>query len=192
MVKLDPPLRRAVEADAEALAELVNFAGEGMPEHLWQQMAAPGEDPWEIGRRRQAAKAADGQIYVIDEGAGAIASLTGYPVPAVPQPIPDDMPAMFRPLQELENLVPAIWYVNVLAVDPAHRRRGLGSRLLALAEDLAREAGLDAMSVIVADANHGAHRLYQRTGYHERARRPVHSDGWRTEIREWLLLVKPL
>lgn len=192
MLKLHPPLRRAVPADAEALAELVNFAGEGMPEHIWQQMAAPGEDPWELGRRRQAAKAADGQIYVIDEGAGAIAGLTGYPVPAAPQPVPDDMPAMFRPLQELENLAPATWYVNVLAVYPEHRGRGLGTRLLALAEDLAREAGLGAMSVIVADANHGAHRLYQRTGYHERARRPVHRDGWRTKTREWILLVKPL
>lgn len=192
MVALTPPLRRATAADGAALAELVNMAGEGLPEYLWRGMAAPGEDPWEIGRRRQAQKTETGQIFVVDAGAGAVASLTGYAIPGQPEPIPDDMPAIFRPLQELENLAPSTWYVNALAVCPAARGRGHGSRLLVLAEALAGEAGLARMSIIVASANTGARRLYERAGYAERARRPLVKQGWQCESAEWVLLGKLL
>jgi len=190
MVALAPPLRRAGPDDAAALADLVNMAGEGLPEYLWRSMAAPGEDPWALGRQRQAQKAESGQIYVVDDGAGAVASLTGYTIPAVPEPIPDDLPAIFRPLQELENLAPATWYVNVLAAYPAERGRGHGTRLLALAEALAGEAGLGAMSLIVASANAGARQLYQRLGYAETAWRPLVTNGWHCDSAEWVLLVK--
>jgi ribosomal protein S18 acetylase RimI-like enzyme len=192
MVALAPPLRRAGPADAAQLADLVNMAGEGLPEYLWRGMAAPGEDPWALGRRRQAQKAESGQVYVVDTGAGAVASLTGYAIPAVPEPIPDDLPPIFRPLQELENLAPATWYVNVLAAYPAERGRGHGTRLLALAEALAQEAGLAALSIIVAGANAGARRLYGRVGYAETARRPVVTNGWRCASADWVLLIKPL
>lgn len=190
MIELKPPLRIAREEDAPVLAELVNHAGEGMPEYLWSTMAGPGEDPWEIGRQRQAKKVADGQIYVVDEGKGAIAGLTGYAIPANPEPIPDEMPAMFRPLQELEDLAPATWYVNVLAAIPAERGKGHGTRLLGLAEELARDAGLSGLSLIVAGNNDGARRLYERSGYRELARRLNVPEGWDTDIAEWVLLVK--
>ena len=192
MINLKPPIRRAIAADAVALSDLVDFAGEGMPSHLWRQMAGDGEDPWQIGRQRQAKKAEEGQIFVIDEGEGAIASLTGYPIPHDPEPIPNDLPAMFRPLQELEDLAPATWYVNVLATYPEHRGRGLGMRLMALAEDLARAQGLSAMSLIVASGNAGARRLYERIGYAETARRDIVKDGWDCDSAEWVLMVKPL
>lgn len=192
MPTLSPPLRRATADDGPALADLVNFAGEGLPLYLWSKMAAPGEDPWEIGRRRQAQKAGEGKIFVIEEGGRVAAALTGYAIPAVPDPIPEDMPALFRPLQELENLAPATWYVNVLAAYPEFRNRGLGTRLLALAEDLAREAGLAGLSIIVAGSNAGARRLYESTGYAEAARRGIVKEDWACASREWVLLIKGL
>src|SRR5690606_11874388 len=45
-------IRAATPDDAHELAELINFAGEGMPLYLWERMANVGEDPWEVGRRR--------------------------------------------------------------------------------------------------------------------------------------------
>jgi len=189
-LRLKPPFRLARADDAPVLAELVNYAGEGMPEYLWTQMAGPGEVPWEIGRQRQAKKAEDGQIYVIDEGNGVVAGLTGYPIPDEAEPISDDMPAMFRSLQELENLAPSTWYVNVLAAIPDERGRGHGTRLLALAEELARDAGLKGLSIIVADNNDGALRLYERAGYREIDRRSMVKEGWRSDGKEWILLVK--
>ena len=70
---------------------------------------------------------------------------------------------MFVPLQELENLAPGTWYVNVLAAYPDQRGQGLGTELLAVAGKLAAEAGSRGLSIIVSDANTGARRLYERS-----------------------------
>ena len=40
---IEPPFRRATPDDATALAELIDFAGEGLPTYLWAKMAEPGE-----------------------------------------------------------------------------------------------------------------------------------------------------
>jgi hypothetical protein len=52
MMELEPPFRPATPADAAALAELGNFAGEGLPLYVWERLKAPGETAWEHGRRR--------------------------------------------------------------------------------------------------------------------------------------------
>lgn len=192
MIALSPPFRLARESDAPALAELVNFAGEGMPAYLWHGMAEPGQDPWELGRQRQAAKARDGQIVVADFGEGAVAGLTGYAIGSEPETIGPDFPALFRPLQELENQALDSWYVNVLASMPSHRGQGLGARLLSLGEEIARDAGISQMSIIVTDTNAGARRLYERSGYHEVTAAPCVREDWETEIQNWVLLMKPL
>lgn len=45
-------LRPAIPEDAGALAELINFAGDGLPLYLWTSLTESGEDPWEVGRSR--------------------------------------------------------------------------------------------------------------------------------------------
>ncbi|WP_085807419.1 GNAT family N-acetyltransferase [Roseovarius albus] len=192
MIQLEKPLRLAVEADAVALAELINFAGEGLPLHVWTGLAQEGEDPWEVGRARQADKAREGQVVVIDFGNGAVAGLNGYGIGAEPEEIPDDFPVLFRPLQELENQALESWYVNVLACYPEHRGRGLGSQLLDLADEIGRAEGFSPMSIIVADENIGARRLYKRKGYSEVAQTPCAKNGWNTKTENWLLMIKPL
>lgn len=192
MISLEYPFRLATPEDAAALADLVNFAGEGLPYHVWTQMAQGNQDPWKIGQSRQAAKAEEGQIVVIDTGEGAVAGLTGYAIGDRPEQIGEDLPALFRPLQELENLALQSWYVNVLACYPEHRGKGYGTKLLRLAEQIAADEKLKTMSVIVAGNNVGARRLYERQGYAEAARRPCIRDGWETETEEWVLLTKEL
>jgi ribosomal protein S18 acetylase RimI-like enzyme len=190
MIRLDSPLRLASEADATQLADLVNFAGEGLPLYIWKGLADGGQDPWEIGRARQADKASEGQVVVVDYGDGAVASLTGYVIGSKPEPIGEDFPTLFRPLQELENEALESWYVNVLACYPKFRGQGLGSRLLELAEKIARADGIHRMSVIVASNNTGARRLYERHGYKEVATRRCMKEGWATDTEHWVLLVK--
>lgn len=185
-------LRPAAPDDAPRLAQLINMAGHGLPLYLWQQMAEPGEDPWEIGARRRAERIGLDETYVIDHGAGAVAGLIGYAQPPEPAPIPSDLPAMFVPLQELENLAPASWYVHVLAVLPEARGRGLGTRLLRHAESLARTAGLTRMSIIVENGNPGARQLYERQGFCETATRPLVDGKWGTQSTAWVLLEKTL
>ncbi|MGH6904725.1 MAG: GNAT family N-acetyltransferase, partial [Geminicoccaceae bacterium] len=112
------------------------------------------------------------------------------PLPDRPEAIDDEMPPMFVPLQELENLAPGTWYVNVLATCPEYRNRGHGTRLLGIAERLAAAAGSSGLSIIVSDANAGARRLYERCGCSEVARRPMVKEGWENPGENWVLLVK--
>ena len=153
MIELDPPYRRATPEDAGALAELINFAGEGLPLYLWAKMAEAGETPWDVGRRRAARQEGSfsyRNAIVVEAGGKVVASLIGYPLPDRPEPIDyDTLPALFVPMQELENLAPGTWYVNVLATYPEHRGQGLGAGLLHLAEQIAAAAGKSGLSIIV-------------------------------------------
>jgi len=190
-----PFLRPATVQDADAMAELVNFAGEGLPLYLWGKMARDGEGPWSVGRaraRREEGSFSYRNATVLEEGGAVAACLIGYPLADEPEPIDEaTMPAMFLPLQQLENLAPGTWYVNVLAGFPQWRGKGFGTTLLRHAETLAAKAGVKrGMSVIVADNNTGARRLYERMGYREVAQRPMVKEDWESVGTAWVLLVK--
>ena len=193
---LNFPYRPASKADAHQLAELVNMAGEGMPVYLWSRMLEPGEDVWDVGRRR--AQRDEGGFSwrnaVVREDKGkAIAALIGYPLPDEPEPIDyDDMPPMFVPLQQLEDLAPGTWYVNVLATYPEYRGKGFGGELLAIAEEFARSEQRHGLSIIVSDGNCGAVRLYERNGYKRVDERPMVKDEWENAGENWILLTKPV
>jgi ribosomal protein S18 acetylase RimI-like enzyme len=194
-IDLEAPLRRATEGDAPVLAELVNMAGEGLPLYLWGKMAEGGESAWDVGRRRARREAGSfsyRNAVVAEVDGRVIAGLIGYALPDRPAPIDHQMPAMFVPLQELENLAPGTWYVNVLATLGEYRGRGHGTRLLGVAERLATAAGCSGLSIVVADANAGARRLYERCGYVERAMRAMVKEAWNNPGENWVLLVKRL
>jgi ribosomal protein S18 acetylase RimI-like enzyme len=195
MITLPPPYRHAVQADAPALAELVNIAGDGFPLHVWKGMAQPGETAWDVGRRRAAGDFVHGgssyrNAVVVDEGAGAVAALVSYPLRDVPVPIGTDVPAIFVPMLELENEACCTWYINVLAAYAEHRNRGHGSRLLSIAEMLMRDGGLAGMSLIASDASLAALRLYERFGYRQLASRQMVKGDWQNPGTTWRLLVK--
>lgn len=181
-------LRPARREDAPDLARLVNLAGEGLPFLLWSGGAAPGEDPWEVGRRRaeRDAGAFSWRNARVAECGGQVA---GAMVAYLTEPEPvDDLAPFLRPLQALENLVPGTLYVNVLACYPDFRRRGVGRALLA---SLSGDAAPKGHSVIVADRNHAAAALYHAEGFRERARRPLaHPPGWTSDSENWLLLTR--
>lgn len=193
---LDVRLREGRVEDADALAELINYAGEGLPLYLWGRMAEEGETAWDVGRRR--ARREEGAFsyknaLVADVGGAAAACLVGYRISDEPEPIDtDSIPPMVVPLVELENLVPGTWYVNVLAAKPEFRGQGIGTRLMQSAEEKTREAGCKVLSIIVSDANPGARRLYERCGCVEQASRPMVKGDWDNPGRNWVLLTKEL
>ncbi len=125
--------RPARRDEAALLATLVNYAGEGLPIYLWSKLASPGHSPWDVGRER--AERDEGSFSwrnatIVEVDGKAAGCLIGYEILDWAEPIPESMPALFVPLQELENLAPSTWYVNVLAVLPEYRGKGLGTRLL--------------------------------------------------------------
>jgi len=187
-------LRKARKDDAAALARLIDIAAEGMASYFWR-LSAPDADPLVTGAAR-AAREEGGFSYrnaVVAERDGRTAgTLIGYGIGEDPEPVTADMPAMFVPLQELENLALGTWYVNVLAVLPGARNLGIGSTLLDRADEIGRAGGKRGMSIIVSDANEGARRLYERHGYRETAKRTMVKDGWENGGRNWVLLAKDL
>lgn len=60
---------------------------------------------------------------------------------------------------------PDLVYIEALAVAESRRGRGVGTRLLADAEDWARSRGRSRIALHVLVANTGARRLYERTGF---------------------------
>ena len=192
MRKFDGTFRRATPADVAALAELVEFAGEGLPLCLWTQLARPGGDPWEVGRKRLRRENTDYSYRnaLIAEIAGKTAgTLIGYPL-GEPARIGESEPALLVPLHDLMNLAPHTWYVHALAAYPERRGCGIGAALLAEADKLAADAALPGLSLIVSDTNSGARRLYERSGYREAARRKMVKQEWQHPGTDWVLLIK--
>lgn len=187
-------IRNATSDDCAELAVLINFAGEGLPLYLWQQMAGHDEDPWQIGQERAARETGSFSYRnaVVADVDGKIAgALIGYPVAAEPEVIDvESTPPMFVPLLELENLAAGTWYVNAVASFPEARGLGVGSKLMQWAEQSAIETGLRSVSLIVSDANRGARKLYDRLGYEEAARRPMIREQWQSDGRNWVLMIK--
>lgn len=193
---LNAELRPARKSDAAALAILVDIAGEGMPSYMWSRMREPGQSAFEVGRARASREEGafswrNAQVAEID---GEVAAcLVDYRLDD-PYDTGDlsKLPDLVRPLIALEAKAPGSWYVNVLATFPEFRGRGIGARLLALAEERGRAQGARSASIIVASENTGAVRLYARTGYAEVARAPVVEFPGCAHGGDWVLMVKPI
>jgi len=83
-------------------------------------------------------------------------------------------------------------YVERLVIAPSFRRQGIARRLLAAAEDLARDAGKKSVGLHVTGNNLGALRLYEAEGYVEVSRQRSLIAAWFMDIRQWLYLKKKL
>lgn len=188
--------RPAMIDDAQALAELVNIAGEGMPLYLWTQMADDESSPWKVGLQR--AKRDSGgfsytHAYVMEDKHNVVSCLIGYPI--YDKASVEDyhtMPDMFVPLQRLEDQVTGSWYINVLATHSDYRDQGLGSELIKQAERFANKLALSSLSLIVADQNTAAIRLYERHGFITIAREDMIKDGWQNPSEQWILMSKQI
>lgn len=71
-----------------------------------------------------------------------------------------------------------------IAVIEEWRGHGLGTALLEVIEDWARETGLDALELDVATGNDGARRLYERMGYRPASEHLVKRLGPPADIEE--------
>jgi ribosomal protein S18 acetylase RimI-like enzyme len=173
---LRPPLRRATKQDARTLAELVDYAGHGIPGYLWSRSAKEGQPPIEVGIERVLREEVNFSYRnaVVADVDGRVASaLLAYRLPEHSDVNLDELPDLLRPLEELELKVPGTFYINILAAYPEYRGLGLGTSLLEAAHMLASEAGCNELSLEVFEQNVGALRLYERHGYREIARLPA-------------------
>jgi ribosomal protein S18 acetylase RimI-like enzyme len=144
-------LRRATEADATLIADMLAEAAS------WERPSGEPACPLaDLLAVPQVADYAEGWGRAGDEG--IVAEVDGEPTGA----------CWYRRFTAerpgygfLGEAVPGLG----LGVSPAHRRRGLGSALLAATVDLAREQGIGALGLSVSERNATARRLYQRAGF---------------------------
>ena len=83
-------------------------------------------------------------------------------------------------------------YVERLVVSPAFRRQGMARRLLAAAENFARDASKETVGLHVSGNNLPALRLYEAEGYVETSRQRSFFTAYFLSTRNWLYLKKKL
>ncbi len=192
----DVTTRPARKTDASDIALLVNIAAHGGPASGWAEGkdAAGTYDPIEVGRMR--VLGTEGPFTwrnatmaeCDDEIAGM---LLGYREPDQAEAAPEDAPPFFVPLYELEGEAAGCWYINMLAVHIGWRSRGIGSKLLDVAEAKGQDTAARGLAPIVEDLNDGARRLYEQRGFSVRTKRPiVPFPGGGPDSQDWLLMVK--
>jgi ribosomal protein S18 acetylase RimI-like enzyme len=194
VIGLHAPFRRATRADARAIAELIDSAGHGIPTLLWADEAGEGETALDVGTRL-AGRSGFALCYenaVVGERDGRITSLLLGCLDNTEETDLADASEPVRPIIRLKRHAPRRWHVHALAVAPEHRRQGLGTRLLRIADALAFEEGLTETSLIVAEQNEVARRLYDREGYREVAREPVGTHPRVTLTGDWILMTRPV
>jgi ribosomal protein S18 acetylase RimI-like enzyme len=68
-------------------------------------------------------------------------------------------------------------HLNLLAVEPAHRRRGVGRRLVQWLEETALTAGTFIVGLELRAGNEAAHAFYRALGYRELGSIPGYYQG---------------
>lgn len=189
--------RPARKSDAAEIALLVNIATHGGIARGWaaENEAHLSYDPVEMGRLEMLkdgqfgwrsatmAESADGEVTGM---------LLGYREPDKAGPLPGNVQPFMIPLLQLEHAAEGKWFVSMLGVHIPWRSRGVGSRLLDVAEEKARATAANGLALIVEDVNRGAQRLYQRRGFSVRTSRPMvrSANGAGAPGKDWLLMVK--
>lgn len=70
---------------------------------------------------------------------------------------------VLEPYARLE--APGSYYVSAMALFPTHRGKGLGTRMLEISRQKARQSGYGKVSLLVFGQNERAVRLYEREGF---------------------------
>lgn len=162
-------IRKATKKDCRSIAELALMAGEGIPAYFWEQSRRDNEDIESVGARNAASESENfsyrnAYLAIVDDSVAGM--LLAYRLPnAEHAENLEECPTFIRPLIELEQLVPGSFYINMLATYPEFRNKGIGTELMAIVDDLAKESKCKIISVEVFEQNEGALRLYQRLGY---------------------------
>jgi ribosomal protein S18 acetylase RimI-like enzyme len=186
-----PTLRPARLEDAEAVLDLSEIAGHGFLPHYFAQMLPKGQDlrAFMLSRVQDPHSKMSYTKCRIAEVDGQVAGMINLdPIPADPGPISPDIPAMFRPLAQLEARATETVVIEFLATLPAFRGHGVGTALLRQAD---RERGPRGVSLVVSDNNSSARSLYASYGFQEVERRAIIKDGWHSAGTEWILMIKP-
>ena len=168
----DYTIRAATQDDAREIAKLIAISSDGVAEIEWHEEANKEHcDPLDIGERTYQNPQGDYSFNntAMFEINGEVAGmLLAFGMPEAEPRNPENRPAaddedVFAPYIYLEE--PNSWYICGVAFYPQHRGHGLGTKLMDLANEQAKEYGFSILSLVVFEQNKGALNLYDRLRY---------------------------
>lgn len=83
-------------------------------------------------------------------------------------------------------------YIDTVAVEPGHRRKGAAEKMLAFIENLARKNGKNALTLWVAARNNNALNLYRKLGFTVSSKKSSWIAERYTGYRDWLYMKKEI
>ena len=187
---------KAEKENSSDLAYLINLAGDGIPEYLWNQMKEGNETAMDVGARR--AEREDGGFSyknaMICKREGAMMGMILAYCQDDPYEIGDisEYPSVVRPLVNLESKAPGSWYINAIATFNEYRGKGVAKLLMADTEQRALSFGCRTLSLIVASENVVAKKLYESLGFRVIKSSPVVPLPDSSQKGDWLLMTKQI
>ena len=182
--------RPAKKSDCPTIASLYSISSDGVADYIWTKLAQPGENLLDVGQRRYEKENSlfsyqNCTLAILDKT--IVGMLVAFPmvVDETAEPEEDPVLAPYSKLEENNS-----YYICGVALFPEYRNRGIGTRLMNLAETHSVTKGFTKLSLIVFEQNIGAKRLYDRLGYREIAREPIFPHPLIHYSGDALLMVK--
>lgn len=177
--------RPAMLSDCRKIAELYSLSSDGVADYIWAKKAETGEDIVDVGKRRyeqEDSAFSYKNVVVVTNKNEVIGMLVTFPMTVEKAVDHQEEDPVLVPYSKLEE--DGSYYICGVALFPEYRGYGIGSKLMEIAEEQAKEKGYNKLSLIVFEQNTGARKLYEKVGYREVAREPVvphdliHYDGY--------------
>ena len=184
-------IRPAARNDALHVAAIVDIAGHGIDLDSW--IRDSGQDHAVLEAARRAASADANAPYHFSkswlvEVDGTIAGGLVGELLANNQDYAAEISPALVPLVTLETRLIGYWSILAIATYPEFRGKGLATRLLAHAGELASSAGAKGLCLTVEDANFAAISVYQRLGFVAADKLPWIAYGGRSGPSEWVMM----
>ena len=128
-----PIIRPARKSDCATIAALYSISSDGVADYIWTQLAEPGEDILDVGRRRyerEDSVFSYRNCLVVEQDGEAIGMLVAFPMHV--EPSEEETDPVLAPYSRLEE--DDSYYICGMALLSECRGRGIGTRLLALTE----------------------------------------------------------
>jgi ribosomal protein S18 acetylase RimI-like enzyme len=165
-------IRTATQDDAREIAKFIAISSDGVAEIEWHEQADIEHcDPLDIGERTYQNPEGDYSFTnsrILEINGEVAGMLLAFGMPEAEPRNPENRPAaddenVFAPYIYLEES--NSWYICGVALYPQYRGQGLGTRLMDLANEQAKENGYTTLSLVAFEQNKGAVNLYDKLGY---------------------------
>ena len=189
--------RDGIESDATSLALFFDSAGRRIPAFFWSLYANEGQSFFEFGRENIRTNDEEKSYYknwqIAELDNKLLGAFFGF---RVPDPYPeinyDEEQEWEIPFLELEKSAAGSWLLQAISVLPEYRGQGHAHALLSKAEEVAKDNGVNKITLQVEAINQIALKIYTNSGYAESARRELVPFPFSQDTGDIILMEKNL